>query len=157
MECPRDKGMTLQPFRQGRYPRFECPMCSGMFVAERDLMQTLGYKDDRKFEAVAKVKVANVKDSSLKCPHDGALLKALKFLNTELDVCAKCHGLWLDYGEMEKVFRRLDDEVVKARPDSRKPGVRTVIEYEAPDTSADDVLDFLRGAISWARIWSRML
>ena len=146
----------MNPFRQGRFPRFECPMCSGMLVLEKDLMQTLGYTDDRRFEAVAKVKVANVKDSTIKCPQDGTTLKAVKYLNTELDVCPQCHALWLDYGELEKVFRRLDDEVVKARPDSRKPGVVTKIEYESPPVTTDDVLTFLRGALDWAWIFIRI-
>jgi Zn-finger nucleic acid-binding protein len=154
MECPRDKGATLQPFRQGRYPRFECPMCTGMFIAERDLMQTLGYKDDRKFEAMAKIKVANVKDSPLKCPHDGTTLKALKYQDTELDVCPKCHGLWLDYGEMEKMFRRLDREVVTMRGERQH---RVVVEEVEAPTNADEVFDFLRGAIRWARFWKRII
>ena len=82
MDCPRDHA-TLNPFRQGKYPRYECPMCTGMLVLEKDLMLTLGYKDDRRFEAVAKVKVANVKDSDLACPQDGATLKAVKYMNTD--------------------------------------------------------------------------
>jgi Zn-finger nucleic acid-binding protein len=158
MDCPRDK-CTLQPFRQGRYPRFECPMCTGMYVAERDLMQTLGYKDDRKFEAVAKVKVANVKDSALVCPLDGTTLKALKYLSTELDVCPQCHGLWLDYGEMEKLFRRLDDEVVKGRGE-RQRQVK-IEEVDAPSAlgegGVDDVLTFLGGTIDWTRLWKKIL
>ena len=156
MECPRDQ-CTLNPFRQGKYARFECPMCTGMLVLEKDLMQTLGYKDDRRFEAVAKVKVANVRDSTIKCPQDGTTLKAVKYLNTELDVCPECHALWIDYGELEKVFRRLDDEVVKARPESRKPGRREVIEYEAADPTADDALDFLNRTWDFFKIFQRLI
>ena len=155
MDCPRDH-CTMNPFRQGRYPRMECPMCSGMLILEKDLMQTLGYKDDRGFEAVARVKVANVKDSTIKCPQDGTTLKAVKYMNTELDVCPQCHALWLDYGELEKVFRRLDDEVVKGRPDSRKPGRKEVIQYVPADTTADDALDFLSGTLDWALFWKKI-
>ena len=78
-------------------------------------------------------------------------------MNTELDVCPKCHALWMDYGELEKVFRRLDDEVVKARPENRKPGHREVIEYVAADPTADDALDFLRGTWDFFRIFNRLL
>jgi Zn-finger nucleic acid-binding protein len=156
MDCPRDH-CVMKTHRDGKYPRFQCPMCLGILVLEKDLVQTLGYKDDRRFEAVAKVKVANVKDSAIACPQDGATLKAVKYLNTELDVCPKCHALWMDYGELEKVFRRLDEEVVKARPESRKPGHKGVVEYEEAPLTADDALDFLRGTVNFFRIFNRLL
>ena len=127
-------------------------MCSGVLVAERELMQALGYKDDKRFEAVARVKVANVKDSTIECPQDGALLKAVKYLDTELDVCPKCHALWLDHGEYEKVFRRVDDEVRKLRPEAK-----VKVEYVEAPTTFDDVLGFLRGTLDWAWIWRKLL
>jgi len=153
MDCPRDN-CTMTPNRQGKYPRFECPMCAGVFMAERELMGTLGHKEDRRFEAVAKVKVANVADSDIKCPQDGTTLKAVRFLATEIEVCAKCHALWLDHGEFEKIFRRLDEQVQKARG-SRQHRVE-VEEVSAP-ISSDDVFDFLGGVIRWARVWRRIL
>jgi Zn-finger nucleic acid-binding protein len=152
MECPRDH-CAMNPFRQGKWPRWECPMCTGMFIAERDVMNTLGYKDERRFEHVAKVKVANVKDSNIKCPEDGGALKAVKYLNAELDVCAKCHGMWLDYGELEKIFRRLDDEVVKMRGERQHRVVVEEVDITGADSKATDVLDFIKGTLDWARLW----
>jgi len=156
MECPRDQ-CTMTPQRQGKYPRFECPMCSGLYVAEREVMQLLGYKDDRRFEGVAKVKVANVKDSDIKCPEDGTTLKAVKYLNTELDVCPKCHALWFDYGEYEKIVRRLGDEVHKLRDARRRDAPKEVIEYVDEPVTVDSTLESLGGILDWVWIWRKIL
>jgi Zn-finger nucleic acid-binding protein len=156
MDCPHDK-CAMNPFRHGKWPRWECPMCSGMFIAERDVMDTLGYKDDRRFEHVAKVKVANVKDSKIPCPQDGTTLKAVKYLNTELDICPQCHAMWLDYGEFEKIFRRLDDQVVKMRGERQHKVVVEEVDAPVAGNDAEDVFDFLSGALDWAFIWKRIL
>jgi Zn-finger nucleic acid-binding protein len=146
----------MTPQRQGKYPRFECPVCSGLYVADRELMETLGHKGDRRFEAVAKVKVANVADSTIRCPQDGTTLKAVKFLNTELDVCPKCHALWLDYGEYEKLFRRTDEEVRKLRGERQHRVVVEEIDVSEP-VGFGDVFSFIGGVLDWARVWRRIL
>ena len=132
-------------------------MCTGMFIAERDAMATLGYEDDRKFEHVAKVKVANVKDSDIKCPGDGTTLKLVKYMGTEIDVCAKCHGIWLDYGEFEKIFRRLDAEVVKMRGERQHKVVVEEVDITGADGKVNGVLDFIHGTLDFARLWKKLL
>jgi Zn-finger nucleic acid-binding protein len=37
----------------------------------------------------------------MKCPHCSNVLITLEFAGFEIDRCFKCHGIWLDSGELE--------------------------------------------------------
>ena len=150
MDCPRDANL-LEIDDTGRHRRLSCPVCRGMFVAERDVTATLGHKE-KGFESVAEVKVDSVADSQIRCPKDGATLKMVRFLNTELDVCPECKGLWLDWGEYEKILRRMDKRV-----DERRAAPRVIEVEESAPITVDGVLDFLGGVYRSARFWSRIL
>jgi len=39
----------------------------------------------------------------LKCPRCGIKMEKLKKSNVVIDVCKKCHGMWLDAGEIDKL------------------------------------------------------
>src|SRR5688572_12595105 len=129
MDCPRDANL-LEIADTGRHRRLSCPVCRGMFVAEREVTATLGHQPEQGFEAVAEVKGDSVADSTIRCPKDGAKLKVVRFLNTELDVCPSCKGLWLDWGEYEKIVRRMDKQV----HERRAPPKVIEVEESAPVT-----------------------
>ncbi len=38
-----------------------------------------------------------------RCPKCGAALVAVPYRGIELDKCTRCHGVWLDFGELEQV------------------------------------------------------
>lgn len=47
----------------------------------------------------------------MRCPVDGAGLVISERSNIEIDYCPECRGIWLDYGELEKLLdgnRRYD-------------------------------------------------
>ena len=39
----------------------------------------------------------------MKCPRDGTALAKVKLAGIELDKCHKCDGIWLDFGELERI------------------------------------------------------
>jgi len=39
----------------------------------------------------------------MKCPKDGAIMDEVSVDGTVLDVCPKCSGYWMDWGELRKV------------------------------------------------------
>jgi len=47
----------------------------------------------------------------MKCPKCGADLREQAFGPVKVDVCAECHGLWLDAGEIEMIGRVKDSAV----------------------------------------------
>jgi Zn-finger nucleic acid-binding protein len=55
------------------------------------------------------------------CPRCGVLLNELTKAGVLIDVCDRCHGAWLDRGELEKITARLR-ELEREWSD---PGVRS--------------------------------
>jgi uncharacterized protein len=54
----------------------------------------------------AKLAAENNAASALKCPKcDGNLVES-NYENIKIDVCNKCHGVWLDAGEMAQVLHK---------------------------------------------------
>lgn len=47
--------------------------------------------------------------AALQCPKCDGRLVETDFENVKIDVCNKCHGVWLDSGELARVARR-DEE-----------------------------------------------
>jgi len=52
-------------------------------------------------EALFKLKKAGQPKEQRLCPIDGQVLNPLSIMNVEIDQCPKCHGVWLDAGELE--------------------------------------------------------
>jgi hypothetical protein len=46
--------------------------------------------------------LCSARESKLACPHDGELLGEAIIAGVTLDFCLRCHGLWLDPGELER-------------------------------------------------------
>lgn len=40
------------------------------------------------------------------CPADGQALSQLTVMNVQIDQCPKCHGVWLDAGELETLLNK---------------------------------------------------
>jgi Zn-finger nucleic acid-binding protein len=151
MLCPRD-GDLLDHQGYFKYPRWACTSCKGVFIAERDLSANLGHKHPESVEVIAGVKLDNVSESGIRCPKDESVMKALHFATCEVDVCPTCKALWLDWGEYEKIVRRMGERVQKMRA---APVVKE--EWVDPPTTMDDVLEFVGGVWDSAWRWHRIL
>lgn len=106
MLCPRDQTPLLAHVREG-VEADVCPQCHGVWFSRPALEACV-----RKFSKNASMPTAPVHLNAspllcrLPCPvcqpdrlvthrHDG----------TEVDSCPRCHGVWLDQGEMEQIIR----------------------------------------------------
>jgi ribosomal protein L31 len=53
----------------------------------------------------------------VKCPRDGSDLEERVYRSVRIDVCPKCHGVWLDTGELEMVLHLPRAELLRAVSD----------------------------------------
>jgi hypothetical protein len=75
-------------------------------------------EEDRYFAQQEREKLAKLRNQAApeahavapgRCPRDGTNLIERNHLGVTLDDCPKCGGLWLDKGELERVFERKDE------------------------------------------------
>ena len=78
--------------------RSRCPGCSGIMLDEDEVSQAMS---GRVLPPPEKIRL--LPPSTLACPRDGEVMRCLRHLGVELEICAECRGLWLDAGEMEKI------------------------------------------------------
>jgi hypothetical protein len=66
-----------------------------------------------RFRKLAEQKAAKMKEQEreelkrlhwMRCPKDGMELKEIEYLGVRIDKCAQCGGIFLDAGELERVF-----------------------------------------------------
>jgi ribosomal protein L31 len=54
----------------------------------------------------AKIESEETKATEIQCPKCDGTLHETNFENIKIDVCDKCHGVWLDAGELAQVTHR---------------------------------------------------
>lgn len=50
----------------------------------------------------------------MNCPHDNTLMETVSKNGITIDHCTKCHGIWLDRGELDKLI-----EIVELQAEER--------------------------------------
>jgi Zn-finger nucleic acid-binding protein len=93
-----------------------CPECGGILLDHGELNKLLR---DRKLSNYLTKHIGTQSKSKLVCPRCGWLMDIETAKDVEVDVCLKCGGVWLDYGELEKLWEISDagfegDELAKA-------------------------------------------
>ncbi len=63
--------------------------------------------------ASAEADAAERQSHFMKCPKCGHDLGTEKVDDVQIDVCAACHGIWLDEGELEQLTQRGDPGMAK--------------------------------------------
>jgi uncharacterized protein len=56
----------------------------------------------------AKIQSDEAKSLELQCPKCDGTLHATDFESIKIDVCDKCHGVWLDAGELVQITHKED-------------------------------------------------
>ncbi len=77
-----------------------CPDCGGIWLDRSELNKLL---KDRKLSNYLTKHIGTQSKSQLVCPRCGWLMDLEPAEEVEVDVCLKCGGVWLDYGELEKL------------------------------------------------------
>jgi len=106
MNCPRcDK--VMNPVRPDEVDAQQCPKCGGHWVEGADLRQLEATVDVRLFEWRT-LPSDEVQARELPCPRCNPR-EVMKKVRSErdrhvlLDVCGRCHGVWLDKGELRAI------------------------------------------------------
>jgi Zn-finger nucleic acid-binding protein len=78
----------------------DCPRCGGVFLDADELL--LLSADDR-LNAALRHRGPADEVSGRFCPHCRVRMDPEQARGVELEACPKCHGLWLDRGELRKL------------------------------------------------------
>ena len=106
MQCPRcDKVMT--PTLQDEVEARQCPQCEGHWLEGEDLRRLESTVNVRLFEWRG-LPSEELQTRELACPRCQPR-QVMKKVRSErdrhvlLDVCERCHGVWLDGGELRAI------------------------------------------------------
>jgi Zn-finger nucleic acid-binding protein len=132
LRCPRDNtALIAAPDHQCR--AHACPQCQGIFIDQNKV-------DGLRAQAAWHKHVRHPQGQvQLQCPHDGDKLIAFPFKQVEVDVCLRCHGVWLDKNELEKISKKMP-----------APSPRKIHREEESSTEWGDVFEFVCDAVSAA-------
>jgi len=95
--CPHHAIALTRHTFNGRLT-WRCEHCDGLWVAGkvvRELVKNPQWPGPSSLRA-----------TDLRCPDDQRALSACTLRGIELDLCAHCHGVWLDRGELETILAR---------------------------------------------------
>jgi len=78
-----------------------CPTCHGLWLAPALVAGRVGHA--LRPDTAAALPPARP-FAALPCPVDGSGMRALRHRGVEIDLCARCRGVWLDAGELERLL-----------------------------------------------------
>ena len=151
MRCPEDSA-ELQTADYKGVPIAECPQCLGRWF-DRDELKKAKDRTDEDLRWLdfdpfgAEADRFAVQGEQKRCPKDAAWMDALTYERSGvvIDRCSRCHGIWLNHGEFEKLVRYLEG-VLLAKPASEltRDALRQLVEIvTGPEGVASGVRDFL--------------
>lgn len=95
----------------------ECPNCRGRWFDRDELRRAKDRTDDDlrwlDFDPFAADVGAAATAKGPLCPRDSIKMGSIAYEESgvRVDKCAKCHGVWLNHDEFEKIVRHLEAEV----------------------------------------------
>lgn len=102
LRCPRDATLLASTDIYG-CRHYVCTGCQGYWLPGAALRRHLR---TAAFDALL-IRGGAAPASSLRCLNDDSPLAAVLTHGCEIDLCPRCHGLWLDHGEAEKLAATL--------------------------------------------------
>jgi Zn-finger nucleic acid-binding protein len=97
--CPRDQLLLASNDVDG-YRYYSCERCNGFWIPGTVLDRALS---ERGIQDLRAIRGAGPGDVT--CPDCRAACEAIGIEGCDLDRCARCHGVWLDAGEVGKLKR----------------------------------------------------
>ena len=94
MRCPRDRNLLVQYKDEGTL-LWRCDVCSGAFIS------SLPSDDSRHMH---RTKIRPEWDPEIQCPADSTKMQGFHYQDVIVDMCEKCHGVWLDSDEIPIVL-----------------------------------------------------
>ena len=93
LHCPRDAHALIQ-YADENGSLWRCDICSGAFIQSSAISKPA---------AEHRVAHRSQWDRGIKCPADATRMRGFLRHGVTMDICALCHGVWLDGDEIEKV------------------------------------------------------
>jgi Zn-finger nucleic acid-binding protein len=133
IRCPFDREI-LASNDVGGYRYYSCERCGGYWIPGGAIHQALSVRGILELGAVPAVG-----RSTLCCPDCQAHLEIIHVHGCVLDSCGRCHGIWLDAGEAQRVRRLfpegsavVDADESRASPETiRRAGAVSLVESVA--------------------------
>ncbi len=97
--CPRDQQILASNDVSG-YRYYSCEQCHGFWIPGAALHRVLSESSIVELRAVPRAS-----PSEVPCPDCRAAADALMVEECRLDLCPRCHGVWLDPGEAHRLRR----------------------------------------------------
>ena len=95
-----------------------CDVCKGLYLDDGELRDLTG----RRSLARWMVKHANKgQPCRLTCPGCGGCMDSLTPGKVQVEVCLSCHGIWLDWSELNILINVTEDELKQAEEDLEDP------------------------------------
>ena len=105
MHCPRCHCDLSKISHQNKIFIFSCPICHGQALTMSGL-RSLGV-DENDTRSIWSAALNGNWGKELPCPECGNLMHVVKIDDGQsvfyIDICTKCHILWFDFGELEKI------------------------------------------------------
>lgn len=109
--CPRcNKGLVCATIDDvvTEYSVFQCPSCEGYWFGKSSELSELSKVSDLKILEFTHMPSVEEQMEPLLCPNceDKPLMDKVEHRKDRraiMDVCPKCHGVWLDRGELEAI------------------------------------------------------
>jgi len=98
--CPRDSEILASNDVEG-YRYYSCAACGGLWIPGSALQKTMRPAAVQDLLA----RCASAPPANLSCPDAHGLLVALPIEDCEIDLCARCHAVWLDRDEILRISR----------------------------------------------------
>ncbi len=105
MLCPRCQTELEKNTCGGKVFAFSCPNCNGQAIT-LSALRTLGVEEENTrniWKAATKGKLGD----NLPCPECKGNMRIVKVDDGKsvfyIDLCIKCHTVWFDFGELEKI------------------------------------------------------
>lgn len=108
MHCPQDKSLLIDKDIWKLIGK-ACPKCKGIWIPYSELKTLydngLLAVPSQIYSEREVIHEYNHWQSNIHCPIDDKHMDTYKVQNAHIDICPTCKGLWLDEGELKKVWK----------------------------------------------------
>lgn len=122
LACPRDSTAMAKLTRES-ITVDTCGTCGGFWFDAKELR---AFAQDKDVEKLASRVGEFPRASPLACPRCGAGCVGSHVGEVEVDTCPKCHGVWLDRGELEEAKREAATR--RVLDSASAPGFRSFLD-----------------------------
>ena len=160
MRCPRCSVELSKGIFQNIIS-FRCPVCGGQAVTMSGL-RSMGV-DEENIASLWRNAISGRSGSEVGCPECKAPMRSLKVDNGEtvfdIDLCTRCHTLWFDLGELEKIPCTPPGHLREERPRDRSEELLAIRKIQRMNGEDDTPTIFSKLGIDeeWCAVALRIL